>query len=43
MYDWVILLYNRNWHNSVNQLYLNTKIKKKKRTQDKANKQNKTD
>jgi len=23
MYDWVTLLYNRNWHNTVNQLYFN--------------------
>ena len=27
MYDWVTLLYNRNWHNIVNQLYLNKKYK----------------
>ena len=32
MYDWVTLLYSRNWHNIVNQLCLNKKIilKKKK-------------
>ena len=23
MYDWVTLLYSRNWHNIVNQLYFN--------------------
>ena len=23
MYDWVTLLYSRNWHNTVNQLYFN--------------------
>ena len=28
VYDWVTLLYSRNWHNIVNQLYFNTKIKK---------------
>ena len=29
-YDWVIMLYSRNWHNTLNQLYSNTnKIKKK--------------
>ena len=26
-YDWVPLLYSRNWHNIVNQLYFNTKKK----------------
>ena len=26
MYDWVTLLYNRNWYNTVNQLYFNKKI-----------------
>ena len=26
MYDWVTLLYSRNWHSNVNQLYFNTKI-----------------
>ena len=25
VYDWVTLLYNRNWHNIVNQLYFNKK------------------
>ena len=25
MYDWVTLLYNRSWHNIVNQLYFNLK------------------
>ena len=25
MYDWVTLLYSRNWHNAVNQLYTNKK------------------
>ena len=24
MYDWVTLLYSRNWHNTVNQLYIYT-------------------
>ena len=28
MYEWVTLLYSRNWHNSVNQLYFNKKIQK---------------
>ena len=28
MYDWVTLLYSRNWHNSINQLYFK-KCKKK--------------
>ena len=29
MYNWVTMLYNRNWQNSVNQLYLNkNKLKK---------------
>ena len=23
IYDWVTLLYSRNWHNIINQLYLN--------------------
>ena len=23
MYDWVTLLYSRNWHNTLNQLYFN--------------------
>ena len=27
MYDWVTLLYSRNWHNIVNQLYFNKKKK----------------
>ena len=26
MYDWVTLLYSRNWHNIVNQPYFNQKI-----------------
>ena len=26
IYDWVTLLYDRNWHNTVNQLYLNKKF-----------------
>ena len=25
MYDWVTMLYSRNWHNTVNQLYFNRK------------------
>ena len=25
MYDWVTLLHSRNWHNTVNQLYINLK------------------
>ena len=25
MYDWVTLLYSRNWHNIVNELYFNFK------------------
>ena len=29
MYDWVTMLYSRNWHNAVNQLYNNLKRKKK--------------
>ena len=29
MYDWVTLLYSRNWHNTVNQLYFK-KMRKKK-------------
>ena len=29
MFDWVILLYSRNWHNIVNQLSFNKKIPKK--------------
>ena len=24
--DWVFMLYSRNWHNTVNQLYFNKKI-----------------
>ena len=28
MYDWVAMLYSRNQHNNVNQLYLNKKLKK---------------
>ena len=27
MYDWVTLLHSRNWHNTVNQLYTNKKLK----------------
>ena len=27
MYDWVTMLYSRNGHNTVNQLYSNNKIK----------------
>ena len=30
MNDWVTLLYSRNWHNVVNQLYFNKKIVIKK-------------
>ena len=30
MYDWVTLLYSKNWHNTANQLYFNKKEKKKK-------------
>ena len=31
VYNWVTLLYNRNWHNIVNQLYFNfKKVKKNK-------------
>ena len=38
MYNWFTLLYSRNWHNVVNQLYSN-KIKKKKKNFDlKSNK-----
>ena len=36
MYDWVTVLYSRNWHNTVNQLYFNknkTGGKKIKKTQ----------
>ena len=33
MYDWVTLLYGRNWHNTVNQLHFLKKKKKKKRSQ----------
>ena len=29
MYDFVILRYRQNWHNFVDQLYFNTKFKKK--------------
>ena len=29
IYDWVTLLYSRNWHNTVNQLYFDKKIFKK--------------
>ena len=29
MSDWVSLLYSRSWHNTVNQLYSNKKIKKR--------------
>ena len=31
MYEGVTLLYSRNWHKTVNQLYLNLKNRKKKR------------
>ena len=27
MYDWVTLLYGRNWHNIISQLYSNKKLK----------------
>ena len=27
-YDWVTMLYSRNWHNIVNQLYFNKEINK---------------
>ena len=30
MYDWVTLLYSRNWYNIVNQLYFNKKNQKKR-------------
>ena len=30
MYDWVTMLYSRNWHNTVNQLYSNKIFFKKK-------------
>ena len=30
MKDWVTLLYSRNWHNTVNQLYFNKKTKQNK-------------
>lgn len=30
MYDCIALLYGRNWHNPVNQLYINNKIRKEK-------------
>ena len=29
MYDWITLLYSRNWHNTVSQLYFNLKKRKK--------------
>ena len=29
MYDWVTLLYGRNWHNIVNQIYFNKKYREK--------------
>ena len=29
MYDWVTLLYRRNWHNTVNQLYFNKKRRRR--------------
>lgn len=29
MYDWVTVPYSRHWHNIVNQLYFNKKIKKR--------------
>ena len=28
MYEWVTLLYSRNWHNMVNQIYFNKEIGK---------------
>ena len=31
MYDWVTLLYSRNWHNMANQLYFNTIFNKKEK------------
>ena len=31
MYNWVTLLYGRDWHNMVNWLYFNKKLSKKKR------------
>ena len=31
MYDWVTLLYSRNWYNIVNQLYFNKKNQKKEK------------
>ena len=31
MYDWVTLLYSRNWHNTVNQLYFAKKYMCKKK------------
>ena len=34
MYNWVTMLYSRNWHNVVNQLYFN-KIKNKNKKQKK--------
>ena len=30
MYDWVTLLYSKNWHSTINQLYFNKRILKKK-------------
>ena len=29
VYNWVTLLYSRDWHNIVNQLYINKKIEKR--------------
>ena len=34
MYDWVPLLYSRNWHSTINQLYFNKKSKIKKSFRD---------
>ena len=31
MYNWITLLYTWNWHNIVNQLYLNKHFLKKKK------------
>ena len=33
IYDWVTLLYSRNWHHTVNQLYFNTKIIRGKKSE----------
>ena len=37
IHDWVNLLYRRNWHNIVNQLYFNKKIYIKKNESDSLN------